>query len=285
MNKLLTTLVAFAAFTASANAADLPVRSFTKAPVIVDPGYSWAGGYFGITAGGGWGSFHPSTSTVFDPNGYFVGTGTVAALNSAGAQSIKPTGFTGGLEAGYNWQSGNFVFGIEGDIESFRLRGGATNSAAYPCCAPAGLIVTSNAGTDWLATARIRLGFAAGDWLFFGTGGAAFTNLKANFAFSDNCGQFASCNGPGGANGAETAFFSAVKTGYAVGGGVEKAIGRNWTVKAEYLYADFGSVTGTGIVPATGGGPQTLTHRFDLKANIVRAGLNYRFGGPVVAKY
>jgi len=268
----------------AASAADLPARTYTKAPVVVDPAYSWTGGYVGVTAGGGWGSFHPSTSSVFDPNGYFVGVGSLAALNAAGAQSIKATGFTGGFEAGYNWQSGNFVFGIEGDIESFRLRGGAVSSAVYPCCAPATLIVTSNASADWLATARVRLGFAANDWLFFGTGGAAFTNLKANFTFSDNCGQVAGCN-LGGANGAEAASLSATKAGYAVGGGIEKAIGQNWTVKAEYLYVNFGSVTGTGIVPATGGGPQTLSHSFDLKASLVRAGLNYKFGGPVVAKY
>jgi len=75
-----------------------------------------------------------------------------------------------------------------------------------------------------------------------------------------------------------------MKAGFAVGGGVEKAIGQNWTVKAEYMYVGFGTITGTGIL--TGGGQtQPMTHSYDLKANIVRLGINYKFGGPVVARY
>lgn len=287
MRKLFLAFSILAVSTVAAFAADMAPRSYAKTPPpIVAAAYDWSGFYVGANAGGAFGSsFDPST-TVVTPSGYFSGAGSPAALNSAGSQSIKPNGFTGGFEAGYNWQIGSsFVIGLEGDIEYLGLKGSAASSAVYPCCAPATLTVSSNVSTNWLATARGRLGFAANDWLFFGTGGAAFTNLKGNFAFADNCGQIAACNGPGGANGAEAASFSSTKTGYVVGAGVEKAVGANWTVKAEYLYVNFSSITGSGIVPSTGGGPGTLVHSFDLKTNIVRAGINYKFGGPVVARY
>jgi outer membrane immunogenic protein len=89
----------------------------------------------------------------------------------------------------------------------------------------------------------------------------------------------------------EAVSLSSTKVGYAVGAGVEAGLWGNWTLKAEYLYVDFGTITGTGLITAppavlaAGSNNNPFTHSFDLKANIARVGLNYRFGGPVVAKY
>jgi outer membrane immunogenic protein len=255
-----------------AGAADL----YYKAPVAV-PVYNWTGFYIGGNVGGAWGNFHPRTSTVDSDVGWFVPT-DIPAINTVGIQSSKPTGFTGGFEAGYNWQSRNFVFGVEADIQALSLSSGASSSALYPGF-PYTFTVTSNIRTTWLATFRGRLGYAVNNWLFFVTGGAALTDLRGDFAFSDNFGT-------GNPNASESASFSDTKTGYTIGGGVEAGLWGNWSVKVEYLYANFGTVSATStnltafsplLLPQIAFPANVFTHSFDLKANIARAALNYRF--------
>ena len=263
----------------AAAAADMsPAPIYTKAPMMVAPVYNWTGFYLGGTLGGAWGSSDPATSTVFSPPGYFAAT-SVPAVNAAGLQHVSPNGFTGGIEAGYNWQAGNWVWGIETDFQAFDLSGSATSTGAYPCCAPATFAVASKVSTSWLFTARPRLGFASNNWLFYATGGVAVADLKGNFAFSDNCGSVVGCNGPGFPNAAEAAAFSTTKTGYTVGGGIEAGIGGGWTLKGEYLFVDLGSSTVGGLMTPQlfNSNTNPFTHSADLRANIVRAGLNYRF--------
>jgi outer membrane immunogenic protein len=248
----------------AASAADLPARAYTKAPVITDPIYNWTGLYIGVNAGGAWGSSSSPTSTVFSPTGYFL-VENVPLVNAAGVQRIKPNGFTGGFEAGYNWQADNFVFGVEGDIGSFHLSGSTSTAAAYSgkTCPNQCFTIMSSAGTDWLATTRGRVGVATDNWLFFVTGGAAFTSLRGTFSFADDNPT------------TEAVSLSNSKTGYVVGGGVEAGLWSRWSVKAEYLYVNFGTASATGAlvqVPA-----QPMFHSIDLKASIARAGLNYRF--------
>jgi outer membrane immunogenic protein len=263
---IIVSLVAASLAVITAAAAEPLSQPTYKAP-LSQPTYNWAGFYVGGNAGGAWGSFDPTTSTYLVPGDEFTTT-SIAAFNTAGMQSIKPDGFTGGFEAGYNWQSNNFVYGLEGDIEAFRLRGSASSGpVVYPCCAPFTFTINSSASTTWLATARARLGFTSGNWLFFATGGAAFTNLNGNFSFSDNF-----------FGATEAASISTTKTGYTLGGGLETSLSRQWSVKAEYLYVDFGTVStsgigGVGIIFPT----QPFFHSIDLKANIARLGLNYHF--------
>jgi outer membrane immunogenic protein len=274
MKKLLIAVAISLGSAAIAFAADLPAKApvFTKAPPPA-PVYSWTGFYIGGNAGGAWGNFDPSTSTVFSAAGIFNVTST-PAITAAGAQSIKPAGFTGGFEAGYNWQVNNFVFGVEGDIEYLGLRGSANSGPVlYPCCAPTFFTVASAASTSWLATGRGRLGFAANNWLFYATGGVAFTKLNGSFNFVETFYPSA-----------EAVSFSNNKTGYTVGAGVEAGLWGNWSVKAEYLYVNFGSVGATGFVVASAAPAITaaavnnpFTHSIDLKASIARLGLNYRF--------
>src|SRR5579871_7060992 len=80
------------------------------------PAYNWTGGYVGLTAGAEWGEYDPRTST----NTFFI-PATIAEINAAGVQSIKPVGFATGVEAGYNWQSGRFLWGLEGDLQAVHL--------------------------------------------------------------------------------------------------------------------------------------------------------------------
>jgi outer membrane immunogenic protein len=229
------------------------------------PAYNWTGFYIGGTAGWAWGSFDPKSSTSAVPAGE-INT-DISAINAAGMQRIKPSAFTGGFEAGYNWQPTNVLFGLEGDIESFHLSGGANTGPVLYHGGAGTFTLTSNANTDWLATLRGRLGYAYGTWLFYATGGFAFTDLHGNFSFSETA-----------FGGAETAALSASKTGYTVGGGVEASLSQQWSVKAEYLFVNFGTASAAGI--AAGGvliPPYPFNHSIDLKANLVRLGLNYHF--------
>jgi outer membrane immunogenic protein len=270
--KLLITTAWLAALTGTpAIAADMALKAPPPAPVVS----SWAGFYIGANAGGAWGSFDPSTTTTFTPvrsGGYFLAA-DVPGVNAAGQQSIKPSAFTGGFELGYNFQAGNFVYGLEGDIESFHLSGSSTSGAVfYPfgvSCSLGNSCFTMNAAahTDWLATARGRLGIAANNWLFFATGGAAFTTLNGSFSFADSLST-------------ESGSIQSTRVGYTVGGGVESRLWGNWSVKGEYLFVDFGQVSTVSNNLAAGGFPfpgQVFTHSIDLKANIARLGVNYHF--------
>jgi outer membrane immunogenic protein len=159
------------------------------------------------------------------------------------------------------------LFSLEGDIESFHLSGSASTGPVVYHGGAGTFTLTSNASTDWLATARGRLGYVAGNWLFFATGGFAFTDLHGNFSFSETA-----------FGGSEAASLSISKAGYTVGGSVEVSLSRQWSVKAEYLFVDFGTVSAFGT--AAGGvlvPTYPFTHTMDLKANLARVGLNYHF--------
>jgi outer membrane immunogenic protein len=270
----LAALVALAAGPAMAADMGRPAPAYTKAPMMA-PAYSWTGFYFGGNVGGASGSFDPTTTLGFSPIGWFNVTST-PAVTAAGQQSIKPTGFIGGGQIGYNWQSGMFVLGLEADFQSFHLSGNAASAGVYPCCAPTVFNVTSSANTNWLFTARPRLGIASNNWLFYATGGLAVTDLHGNFGFTDNCAANPGSCGGGNAN--EAVSITSTKAGYAVGGGIEAGLWGNWSVKAEYLYVNFGTITGTGFLnpPVGGSNNNPFTHSIDLKANIGRVGLNYR---------
>ncbi|MCG2639803.1 membrane protein [Bradyrhizobium sp. CCBAU 11434] len=277
MRKLLLAAVSVVLGAASVQAADLAAH-YTKAPMMA-AAYDWTGFYIGGNVGGQWGSADPTTSTVFSPTGYFAAS-SVPAIAAVGAQNVNSSSVTGGFTAGYNWQVSRAVLGLEGDINYFGFKGGATGSAVYPCCAPTAFTVSSQVSADWLATIRGRIGFlAAPTWLLYATGGAAIAEVKGNFNFTDT---FAAAT--------ESAAIRDTRVGWTAGAGTEYAFGGGWSLKAEYLYVDLGraSATSTNLaafVPAISFPSNVYTHSVDIKSNIVRVGVNYKFGGPVVARY
>jgi opacity protein-like surface antigen len=231
--------------------------------------YDWTGFYAGVAAGAAWGQYDAQTSTVGD--GY-MNAAQAAAVTAAGAQTVKPTGFVAGVEGGYNWQIGNLLLGLEADLQGVQLND-ATDSGAvlYPGTRLRRFTVTSYENIDWLFTARPRIGFVAPNhWLFYATGGLALTQLESDFSFVDNNGAL------------ESGRLDAVRVGYAFGGGVEAPLTKRLSLKVDYLYVDFAnaaaSATANNLTPTFPG--QVFSYSSDLKANIVRAGLNYRFGGP-----
>jgi outer membrane immunogenic protein len=279
LKKLVIAWLAVAASAVSASAADLPARAYTKAPAMVAPIYNWTGFYVGLNAGGAWNESNPTTTTVFSPTGYFAAT-SPPAIGIVGNQNINRSGFTGGVTGGYNWQVSNAVLGIEADFNYFGVRGSATGTGIYPCCVLNTFTVNSSVSTDWLATVRGRVGFLATPaLLLYGTGGLAVANVKANYLFTDN---FATAN--------ESASISETRLGWTAGAGAEYALLNGWSIKAEYLYVDLGRASATSTNLITNGGTiawptSAFTHTVDLRSNIGRVGINYKFGGPVVARY
>ncbi|GLR84694.1 outer membrane protein [Bradyrhizobium iriomotense] len=269
--------------TIAASAADL-APTYTKAPLVA-PVSSWTGFYVGGNLGGDWGRSDQSSDIT--SAGAFFGPGCFAPSNicqvnvvdvqNAGTQRLNTSGFTGGGQIGYNWQAGAAVFGIEADFDFFRSQGSGSRTVS-PVSGVAGTVtVTDTMSTDWLVTLRPRIGWAVNNWLFYGTGGLAVSNLKSDWTFAET--RFGN---------AAAGSVSGTKAGWTVGAGVETKLAGGWSLGLEYLFVHFDNVSATVpvVLPAGGGpAPQNFFHSADLETNIVRAKLNYQFGGPVVAKF
>ena len=279
---------AFAVVTAipTASAADLAARPYTKAPPVMVEVYNWTGFYIGGNAGYSWGRSNTDVS-------YFntaTGAPIVPPLGSIVSNSFDMNGGIAGGQIGYNWQTNNWVWGLEADIQWSGERG----SSAFRCAAtgvggvclpgltflPPGVTGTNFAldqSLEWFGTVRGRAGWVASPQvLLYATGGLAYGAIKTRGAFAGVT--------PGGV--AVTSFGSNTDTrvGWTVGAGVEGMITRNWSAKLEYLYMDLGRAdAGTfALAPASVIGAHVSSRFTD---HILRAGINYRFGGPVVAKY
>src|SRR5438309_4272606 len=217
---------------------------------------NFQGIYVGGYAGGIQGNSDAHTFTVFSPVGYFAQS-SVPAIATVGNQHIKPNSFSGGGTFGFNLQHHALVVGAEMDFGSMSMSASRSGSATYPCCAPTAFTVTQTVKTDWLFTGRGRLGFAAGPVLFYGTGGLAATNLNYQALFTDT---FATAH--------ENAGVEEKRKGWIAGGGAEVRLSNHWSIKGEFLHADFGQVqtTSTNLTAPPGiPRPQNIfTHNADL---------------------
>lgn len=234
------------------------------------PSSSWTGFYVGAYAGGNFGRATANTSTVFTPTGYFATT-SVPAIGTSGRQKLSPNGFTGGGTVGYNHQSGSWVLGAEADFGALTGNKTVSTTTTYPCCSPTTFTVTQSVKTRWLFTARPRVGYAAGNSLFYVTGGLAVTDIKYRALFTDTF-----------ATAAESGGESKNKAGWTAGGGIEYKMNSAWSVKGEYLFAQFGRVTSTSsnltaFTPPIAFPSNTFTHSIYLTEHMVRFGVNYRF--------
>lgn len=191
--------------------------------------YNWTGFYAGVHAGYAFGKMRQSE-------------------NGGSAAKRDWNGLTGGATAGYSYQMGQVVLGIEGDVSA---SGPTRNFSGHPgwgCFAGKGC----ESKVEWFGTLRGRVGYAFDRFLPYLTGGLAVGQVKASILNSCNDGY---C-------GSKTA------VGFAVGGGAEYALTQAWTVKAEYLYVDFGKVKVNDRVNFT-----VNSARF----HVARLGVNYRF--------
>ena len=273
---IMSAAIAVFGFVATANATDMPAKAPAhKAPVAAP--YNWTGFYVGGNAG--WGRVESDVSNTTSVGGFFF-PANVAGINAAGSFSTSDDGFSGGGQIGYNWQIGIWVFGLEGDFNALNTTSNNTLIIPYTTAPVNGTRIDNQIKTDWFATIRGRLGIAAlveGRALFYVTGGAAFTQMKLSTS------TFALVPVPNGINCAAfhcgASSDSSIKTGWTVGGGLEWALNRNWSVKGEYLFADFGSVTTNtvhnGIDPPAV--PSVITTSADFTVQVARVGINYRF--------
>ena len=221
-------------------------------------------------------------------NGFFVGgnIGSGLARNPSGLDTfagtvqtgadrfhLAPEGYLAGAQAGYDWQFGRAVFGVEADLQGTTFKDDRT--CVFSCDATQ--FARLRQKLPWFGTARARLGYAAGPALFYATGGFAYGSVETGAA------QLV-------AGTTVTADFKHSQVGWTVGGGVETPLtllpGWNmagWTSKTEYLYVDLGSVNDSFVNPAG----LTFPLRSDLRSHVFRTGFSYRFNGgaPVSAKY
>jgi outer membrane immunogenic protein len=209
-------------------------------------------------------------------------------------------GALGGIQIGYNWQTGRYVFGIETDFDATGQSGNQTfNGGAFlGFGAPAPVTAVYTEKLSWLGTFRGRVGIASDRTLFYATGGLAYGEVKSTGSATISGVSSLPCTAPFPA--ISTCPFgnwnnSADKTGWTFGGGIEQAFAGNWSVKVEYLYVDLGRVntafaTLPGCFGAPGGtlcsptAPGTGTINSKITDNIVRVGINYKFGASGVVQ-
>lgn len=270
-------------FTPELIAAVMPRKAPVKALSPLVTAVNWTGFYVGGFAGVDYGT--TDMRFVGDPGNAGAKTWAVGAI--------------GGLQAGYNYQVSQWVFGVEGDIGWTNIRGGRTCGTATgldafgnPSAGPAGFtpaFLNCQDRMDWIATATARVGYSYERTLYYVKGGAAFTDDK----LAVGCTIDPARNGipdPGAgairrcANqlGVTTNGFSATnsRVGWTIGYGVEFALTPNWSAKAEYDYIDFGRKTQL----MSDGTTFISDHPTQSQ---VKIGVNYRFvpGAAVVAKY
>jgi outer membrane immunogenic protein len=251
-------LFALASATA-AHAADVAVRGpLYKAPVAA-PAYNWTGFYIGGNAGYGWSDQTDSIAAIADP-GFILGPPSGAATSVP----VKAKGFIGGAQFGYNWQlSPSWLLGLEADFSGSDLTG--TNAVPGT---DTSRIMTAQEKLDWLGTVRGRFGILPSDRILtYLTGGLAYGHAMLSTALSRTTG----CAG----NNCEAGSVSDIKVGWTIGGGAEWVFASNWSVRAEYLYVDLGSISHNMTDPNF---PfELFSASIPLRENIVRGGLNYKF--------
>lgn len=257
MKKLLLGAVAGAGLIAPAMAADMPVKAPPRVAAAV---YNWTGFYLGAHAGYGW---NDNASTILDGGATFP------------AEFVIPTEPKGGLfggQVGFNFQSGPVVYGIEVDGAVATLTD--TTRTASPVTP--GRNNVSRRDIDWLVTATGRLGYAVNNWLWFAKGGYAWAKHTSHSETFSPANVLIVTN-----------VTDDVRGGWLVGGGAEWGFAANWSLKLEYNYIDFGSKNISSTQTVIGGAVTSVPREVDSSMQLVKAGLNYRWGGSdaVVARY
>jgi outer membrane immunogenic protein len=259
----------------AASAADMAV----KARPMPVPVYSWTGCYIGLSAGAK--GVQTRDTAVFPA---FAAV-PASSLNIGDLEDIT---WIGGGQVGCNYQTGNWVFGIEGDAHAQKW--GVSSTLVGPAVLPPFFAFGDRfeLHSDWQASARGRVGYAQDRALFYVTGGAAFTEVRSYTSWAATAVPLVL------ARAALVATDDRTLTGWTIGAGVEWAATNNITLGLEGRYSDYGTQRfNSGVVTTLVGGgvaaPTTVvsqTYRdVRIETGEVMAKVNYKFGGPVVAKY
>jgi outer membrane immunogenic protein len=247
MKKLLLGVVGLVAMgvAAPAIAADLPAQTYTKAPVLIPAYYDWSGFYTGVN--GGWGSEHRCFDTT-------VG-GAVAVSDGC----HDTTGGVAGGQVGYRFQNSSWVFGFEGQGDWAGLRGSSVSLTA-----PAN---TDRSRMDAFGLFTGQIGYAWNTTLLYVKGGAAVVADRNDILTAG----VVTATAPGDN-----------RWGGTIGAGLEYSFAPRWSVAVEYDHLFIPTTTPNFNAP---GGVVFVTDRVRGDADLVTAHINYRWGGPVIAKY
>lgn len=248
---------------------------------------NWSGFYLGGNVG------LAINDSRFDisPSGCFLASGadncgvggTAANPNRSFSNHSGDIGFVGGAQFGYNWQLSPFVVaGFETDF-NYNNTNAKLNETVALTGPLAGRSTTYNITQrlDWFGTVRARVGILpASDWLIYATGGLAFGSVSSSMDLAPV--QCCSAESFGGYVNPTRRF------GWTAGAGVEKQIAPNWTMKAEYLYFDLGSVgyanpcvtsrSDDSVICTGFASPPSFSSDVVTRQHILRVGINYQFG-------
>lgn len=275
----------------AASAADLPARTYGKSPAMVaEPVYGWTGFYIGANGGYGWKD--PTVSYAPNDPGSVAGCTGFALATCIPPASFNTRGGLAGGQIGYNWQiSPNWLVGVETDFDWAQINGSGTSNFSLFSYGPGAFTATETVRS--LGTFRGRIGFIpVAPLLIYGTGGLAYGNVSksavmpgSSFGFGGNSiGGFS--YGCGTVTGLVNCFNGAssqTMVGWTAGAGGEYKLSSNLSLKAEYLYVNLGhaAINTTATFAFGGTSPASFMANFgSVSFNVVRVGLNYRFGAP-----
>jgi outer membrane immunogenic protein len=255
MKRILLTAVSLGALALVSPALAADLGAYTKAPALASPAYDWSGFYVGVYGGGGYGNHN-----INDANG------NNPLLADYSANYSSQGGIAGG-EAGYNLQNGNIVVGVEADGFWSGIKG---NDAAAQATGTFFPITSVDADSlRWGGSLRVRAGYAVDRLLLFFTGGWGFgdilhTNTDPVFGVDQ---------------------FTVHANGLTAGGGIAYAITNNLIGKFEYRYTNYNGYNRPAVGPTGLTANGQLPYTTETTYSVVTLGLDYKFGGPVVAKY
>jgi outer membrane immunogenic protein len=245
------------AMMSQALAADLP---YAKAPSATASVYDWTGVYVGVFGGGGYGNHNVNNST-----------GSALPFEDFTA-NYSSTGAVGGGEVGYNWQSGSLVVSVEGNLAWTGIKGSDANqfnAGNFP-----GVAAIDADNLRWTGALLAKAGYAVDRWLLYFEGGYAFGSIQHTNTASPRVAGFPLVD-----------TFNVTANGLTGGGGIAYAVTNNIIAKFDYRYTNFNGYNRPGnvITGLTANGQ--IPYTTETTYSVVTLGIDFKFGGPVVAKY
>jgi outer membrane immunogenic protein len=235
---------------APAVAADLPAQTYSKAPAMIPAFYDWSGLYLGIN--GGWGTSHKCWDLANNAGVILVPTAPEGCHNA--------TGGTAGGQIGYRWQASSWVFGIEAQGNWADFKGSNVN-LFFP-------LVRDRSNIEAFGLFTGSVGYAWNNVLLYAKGGGGVVSDKYSTTTI--------------ATGVIADRATETRWGGAVGAGLEYSFAQSWSLGVEYDHMFMGTKSVNAVTPA---GAFSATDRIHQDVDLVTARINYRWGGPVIAKY
>jgi outer membrane immunogenic protein len=245
-----------------ASAADLPSLTPPTAAVAPPPAFTWTGGYAGSNIGVGFLDSRADPACI-NPAGVSLGNGCAIAPRF----NLHSAGFIGGMQSGYNLQFNSIVVGVESDIQGAGIDKSTSSTGTFPqtggtFTAPG--TITAKERLDYFGTVRGRVGYAYDRLLIYATGGLIYADTNLSYSRLFPAVSFVGSN-------------DSLRFGGVIGGGLEYAFTDRWSAKIEGLYYNLGDKTLlTSALPAPNG--FQTGYKFRDEGEIIRIGLNYRFG-------